>query len=54
MKQEVLRPILARVALSEMIVPYGYPHAPHFRKNAVIIGFLFLFLMNLSLIRTHY
>jgi len=34
----VLRPILARAALSEMIVPYGYPHAPHFRKNAFDIG----------------
>lgn len=34
-QQGVLRPILARAALSEMIVPYGYPHAPHFRKNAV-------------------
>jgi len=33
-----LRPILYRASLSEMVVPYGNPSAPHFRKNAFDVG----------------
>src|SRR5690606_38168471 len=28
------RPIIYRASISEMVVPYGSPHPPHFRKNA--------------------
>jgi primary-amine oxidase len=32
------RPICYRASLAEMIVPYGSPRPPHFRKNAFDIG----------------
>jgi primary-amine oxidase len=32
------RPVLYRLSLSEMIVPYSYPKAPHSRKNAFDVG----------------
>jgi len=32
------RPIMYRASLSEMVVPYGNPSAPHFRKNAFDVG----------------
>ncbi|MDX2273390.1 MAG: primary-amine oxidase [Cyanobacteriota bacterium] len=33
-----LRPILYRASLAEMVVPYGDPRTPHFRKNAFDVG----------------
>lgn len=30
-----LRPVIYRASLSEMVVPYGNPLPPHYRKNAV-------------------
>jgi len=33
-----LRPIIYRASLSEMVVPYGHPSPPHYRKNAFDIG----------------
>ncbi len=32
------RPIIYRACLSEMVVPYGEPNGPHFRKNAFDAG----------------
>ena len=32
------RPIIYRTCLSEMVVPYGEPNSPHFRKNAFDAG----------------
>ncbi len=32
------RPVLYRASLSEMVVPYGSPRAPHHRKNVFDIG----------------
>ena len=32
------RPVIYRACLSEMVVPYGEPNAPHFRKNAFDAG----------------
>ena len=32
------RPIIYRACLSEMVVPYGEPNSPHFRKNAFDAG----------------
>ena len=32
------RPIIYRACLSEMVVPYGEPNPPHFRKNAFDAG----------------
>lgn len=29
-----LRPVMYRASISEMVVPYGSPFAPHYRKNA--------------------
>lgn len=37
-EQGQLRPILYRASLAEMVVPYGDPRAPHFRKNAFDVG----------------
>ncbi len=33
-----LRPVIYRASLAEMVVPYGDPRAPHFRKNAFDVG----------------
>ncbi|KJH73294.1 primary-amine oxidase [Aliterella atlantica] len=33
-----LRPIIYRASLVEMVVPYGDPKEPHFRKNAFDVG----------------
>jgi primary-amine oxidase len=33
-----VRPIMHRASFAEMIVPYGSPHAPNFRKNAFDAG----------------
>jgi len=33
-----LRPVIYRASLSEMVVPYGNPLPPHYRKNAFDIG----------------
>lgn len=33
-----LRPIIYRASLSEMVVPYGNPSPPHYRKNAFDVG----------------
>lgn len=33
-----LRPILYRASVAEMVVPYGDPRDPHFRKNAFDVG----------------
>lgn len=30
----VLRPVMYRASIAEMVVPYGSPFAPHYRKNA--------------------
>ncbi len=32
------RPILYRASMSEMVVPYGDPRSPHYRKNAFDLG----------------
>jgi len=32
------RPVVYRASLAEMVVPYGSPKAPHFRKNVFDIG----------------
>ena len=32
------RPVANRLSLVEMVVPYGTPHAPHYRKNVFDIG----------------
>ncbi len=33
-----IRPILYRASVAEMVVPYGDPRDPHFRKNAFDVG----------------
>lgn len=33
-----IRPIIYRASLVEMVVPYGDPKEPHFRKNAFNVG----------------
>jgi primary-amine oxidase len=33
-----LRPVLYRVSFAEMVVPYGDPAYPHYKKNAFDAG----------------
>ncbi|MCF2971253.1 primary-amine oxidase [Synechococcus sp. Nb3U1] len=37
-EQSRIRPILYRASVAEMVVPYGDPRDPHFRKNAFDVG----------------